>query len=437
MLKVYVPRETVNDESVIVRKILVESGQRVSANQPVLEVETSKTNIEIVSPNEGVVSLCVQPGDEIDIGALLFEVDLKESGCDKAFIAESMPLNVEPSQEQERVGSNVPNAKFSKAALRRMSELGLERSNFEDGQWVTAEDVEVAYSKLFGIKPGTNQTHKAQITPELSGEHASHGIFATVSYVTRTASKRKRVEIENLSLANKHGTTSTIGVEINLPGERVISPPFLFLETMSDLVVYEASRLLVKYPELNGFYIDSKSCAYYDTVNFGISFDSGGNLKVLAIENSNVLSLPMIQNRFEELLNLYESDRPIDSKLLSSSTVTLTDLSKTGATFMLPLINGRQSLILGLVRREPNTFQVFASFDHRLSDGRTVSMFLGELKERIVSYYRDEFGRPRLTCYACDKSMEEEISLGNRGFIKIATPDGRERLLCNVCFTGF
>ncbi len=55
---------------------------------------------------------------------------------------------------------------------------------------------------------------------------------------------------------------------------------------------------------------------------------------------------------------------------------------------MLPLINGHQSLILGVVRYPHDSFEVFASFDHRLAEGMRVVNFLGDLTERVASHHR-------------------------------------------------
>jgi hypothetical protein len=147
--------------------------------------------------------------------------------------------------------------------------------------------------------------------------------------------------------------------------------------------------------------------------------------------------LAEIQNEVEKLLELYESDHSIPTDLLTSSTVTLSDLSRTEASFILPLINGFQSLILGVVRHGENAYKIYATFDHRVSEGLRVTEFLTELKSRILSYYSDPDGVATLTCHVCEKTMAEEISLGNRGFIKITLPNGNEANLCRNCFVGW
>jgi pyruvate/2-oxoglutarate dehydrogenase complex dihydrolipoamide acyltransferase (E2) component len=72
MIEILVPRENVNDDSVIIRAIHVNSGEFAKKGQTVVEIETSKTNIEIDSPGNGLISHNLEVGTEISVGALLF-----------------------------------------------------------------------------------------------------------------------------------------------------------------------------------------------------------------------------------------------------------------------------------------------------------------------------------------------------------------------------
>ena len=135
-------------------------------------------------------------------------------------------------------------------------------------------------------------------------------------------------------------------------------------------------------------------------------------------------------------MHLYESAESIPTELLTTSTVTITDLSHTPAQFMFPLINGRQSLIIGIVRGSRSLYSIFASFDHRVSEGLNITEFLSELKERVESHFYDFFDSIDLRCDGCEKNISEEISLGNRGFINMTLPDGSEGKFCRNCYSG-
>jgi hypothetical protein len=81
------------------------------------------------------------------------------------------------------------------------------------------------------------------------------------------------------------------------------------------------------------------------------------------------------------------------------------------------------------------TFSV--TFDHRVTEGRTVGRFLNELKSRIESY-NNLPTRKKLTdiaCSKCHKTLEEDIS--RIGFVKCITLNAEEGYLCQSCIQGF
>lgn len=55
---------------------LVKEGDKVALDQPMVEMETAKAVVEVPSPYDGTITkLCGQPGDVIDVGAVLVEFD--------------------------------------------------------------------------------------------------------------------------------------------------------------------------------------------------------------------------------------------------------------------------------------------------------------------------------------------------------------------------
>jgi pyruvate/2-oxoglutarate dehydrogenase complex dihydrolipoamide acyltransferase (E2) component len=415
MTKILVPRENVNDESVVITKIHVLNGQVVKKGVVVVEIETSKTNIEIESPKDGVIKHQLILGEEVNVGEELFYVGQHDGAI--VDLAE-LKAPLENLVDMAYIISN--------DARRRASELGVDVSKI-DKKWISKADIEI-------------ESGQALVTPKspaITNLNNSEKTRPTTKFKSELLSKRKQSEIKSLESGGHHSTSSTIGVEIKLPGLRLVPPPYLFRESISDLVVFESSRLFAKYPELNAFCANNKMISIYEEVNFGWSFDGGKNLKVLAVKNANTLDLVDLHKEVERLLELYESNASIPIELLTSATVTISDLSRGGSSFMLPLINGSQSLILGVVSKGVGHFSIFATFDHRVSDGLQVATFLDELKSRVLTYFIDSSsGVANLKCYACEKTMKEELRLGSRGFIKITLPSGLEDNICRNCFDG-
>ena len=286
MIEVLVPRENVNDDSVVIQSIHVKSGEQVEKNQLILTIETSKTNIDIESPEAGLISHSLVMGDEVSIGGLLFCIGNPE-------------LSRQELKSELDVADFTQVVKISKAAMKRANELGVDTSTLGI-EWVTTEDVE----RSAGV--GKSSSNNSKVICNNSNDE----IAFSIPVKKEALSKRKQAEIKNL-LAGKHeSTSSTIGININTPGSRIVTPPILFQNSISDLIVFEGSKLLKKYPELNSAFINSKTMATYDDINFGWSFDNGKNLKVLAIKNSDRLSLNDLQREVIRLLDLYESSYP-------------------------------------------------------------------------------------------------------------------------------
>ena len=423
MIEILVPRENVNDESVIILEVNFASGSKVKKGDVVVGIETSKTNVDIDAPEDGVVTHQLIKGAEVDVGSLLFALANGQESASQ--IKEQSNIQ----NAESTVATQKLKAKFSIAAIKRAKELGVNLGQFDHG-WLTSADIE----RHAGV--AIPRPIFQQVAADKKPEKKDAPVLATSS--TKVAiSKRKQAEAKNLISGDHGSTTSTIGIEIKLLGERLVAPPFLFKESISDLIAFEASKLLRQYPELNGSYVDEKTWSQYEQVNFGWSFDNGKNLKVLSIKNADTLSLTGFQEEVGRLLDLYDSGETIPMELLTDSTVTFSDLSRSPASFMFPLINGHQTLILGLVRKSKYAFEIIASFDHRVSEGLTVVHFLADLKSRVLSYFVDQNGVVNASCYACGKSMVEELGLGHRGFIKMTLANGEDESLCRNCFEGW
>jgi pyruvate/2-oxoglutarate dehydrogenase complex dihydrolipoamide acyltransferase (E2) component len=441
MIKVFVQKENVNDDSVIVKKINFISGDSVSKGQIVVEVETSKTIIDIESPEDGILTHNLKNGDEIAIGNILFTI--------------GQATDIITLKNQSFPDNNQSGFVITKAAIKRSKELGISLKDFSPG-WISVKDVE----KKAGITRNNIQLKQEEKTLEDANSSLDNiqllnkslsinddNITRSLHYVTENISRRKQSEIINLLKGKHEATSSTIGIDIAIQGIRSVEAPFLFRNSISDLIVFEASKLLKKYPYLNATYLNSNSIGVFSEINFGWSFDNGSNLKVLVLKNSDKYTLIELHTEVERLLELYESNQNLPIELLTSATVTFSDLSISGASFMIPLINSNQSMIIGVTSTSKNNFTVYATFDHRVTEGLYVSRFLFALKERIKSYFLTEKNIVNLHCYFCEKSIDDEVNHNslsltilstrkNRGFIKLTLPNGEDTNVCRNCFDG-
>ena len=126
------------------------------------------------------------------------------------------------------------------------------------------------------------------------------------------------------------------------------------------------------------------------------------------------------------------ADGKLTSLDLSPSSFTVTDLSSTPATYVRPLLNSAQSLIVGIVRSDAKEFKIFATFDHRVSSGRLVALFCA-LKERVESYFDNVTEAD--VCASCGASPLRASTFGRPGLFQVKTASGLD-WICWGCING-
>jgi pyruvate/2-oxoglutarate dehydrogenase complex dihydrolipoamide acyltransferase (E2) component len=202
-----------------------------------------------------------------------------------------------------------------------------------------------------------------------------------------------------------------------------------------DLVVFEASRLMKQFPKLNSTFSENQIFKY-SSINAGVAFDSGAKLVVYGIENSNAKSLREIREEIEDSLDRYLSDR-LSLREMTRATFTVTDLSASQMDFVLPILPARQSCIIGVTRNSKEEFSIYVGFDHRVTEGREVALFLDQLADRIASFDRQTMAAEPARCFFCETSAADGLNDDKRGLLKIVRPGGDEVLCCNTCWLGW
>jgi 2-oxoglutarate dehydrogenase E2 component (dihydrolipoamide succinyltransferase) len=149
-----------------------------------------------------------------------------------------------------------------------------------------------------------------------------------------------------------------------------------------ELAVFEAARLLPEWPELNGCYADGRAWAY-EHVAIGFAVNLGRSLRVPVVKGAQQHTLRGVAGAVRDLTMRYlRGELAIDD--VSGGTFTITDLSGEGVVHFVPVLNERQSAILGVcAARNDGSRDLVLTFDHRLSDGMRAGRFLSALRDRL------------------------------------------------------
>ena len=363
--------------------------------------------------------------------------------------------------------------RFSRKARARLKELGIDESSCEGRGLIRLRDLDVngptaqsASPLPLGEGPGVRGVASPSALEEGSrGYHSTGDVphpgplpggeggrkgggrsapvaASGVAVRSEPLSRAKRTEAKYLRSGFESTLASVVTVACPTRGFRAA-----FGADATALVVFEAARLLRKYPAFNAYHDDGVA-HYYDEVNVGFAVDAGRGLKVPIIREADRKGVLAIGSEMRDLVIGYLGDAlPVES--LSGGTFTLTDLSGEGVVAFHPLINRGQSAILGLCaevfpgRSREGTFNLVLAFDHQIAEGRTAARFLGDLRDRLVSHEASAL-KPGATGLVaeeprCSRCLSSYSALAADGhpLVQTVRGDGSIRLLCKLCFEGW
>jgi 2-oxoglutarate dehydrogenase E2 component (dihydrolipoamide succinyltransferase) len=350
---VRVPQINPNDEQAVVVRWHVAKGARVRAGQPLVTLETTKTTFDVDAPVDGYAFFEHEPNAELAVGAPVAWIS-DEDAAPKVPAAESKSGTQAGGEPAER---------FTRKALKLMKQHGLVEADFAGLDKIDADAVErVAAQRAAGrpvrVLPGTAPL-------EISAS--------------------KITEVQALTRVREQAVPSTVATELRaqrldarLRQEAAEHGPVSLLE----LALYETGRLLPEWPELNGFYADGKAWKY-EAVALGFAVNLGRSLRVPVVKAPASASLPDVARAVRELTLRYMREE-LALEDVTGGTFTITDLSGEGVVHFVPMLNERQSAILGLcAARSDGSRDLVLTFDHRMSDGMRAARFLAALKSRL------------------------------------------------------
>ena len=416
-------------ESGQVIEVLVAPGERVSLEQPLLEVETDKAAVEIPSPADGtVVEVLVSAGDTVAIDQILVRIkgdseDKEPAGAkaDASAVAdeeeEKSPAATEkpaqkrkpakeekkpsPKRSPRRDSATAPSSGSLKVAaapsVRRLArELGVELGSVTGSGprgRILEKDVK-AHAKAIITSVSSAQTAApAELDlPDFSrwGETVTES-FSTVRKLTAERltqawaaphvtqfDKADATKLEELRKLNKEKVSEAGG---NL--------------TVTAILVKALSRALSEFPKFNSsIHMGSRTIVYKKYVNIGVAVDTERGLLVPVIRDADKKDVTQISVELTDISSRAREKR-LSPDRLQGGSFTITNLGGIGGTFFTPILNPPEVAILGVSR---SSFEpVYAdgefvprfmlplslSYDHRIIDGAEAARFLRWLCEML------------------------------------------------------
>ena len=313
-------------ESGQVIEVFVSPGDRVTLEQPLLEVETDKAAVEIPSPADGtVVDVCVSAGDTVEINEVLVRINGDSEGGETPKDApaaeeekkeEEKPLpKKEPEEEKKQtptpksapagdIATSGPLAVAAAPSVRRLArELGVELSSVSGtgprGR-ILERDVK-AHAKAI--------IRSASSAPAVPAEPELPDFSRWGETVTENFSTVRKLTAERLTQAwaAPHVTQFDKAEVSRLEELRVLNRDRVADAggnlTVTAILVKALSRALSEFPKFNSsIHMGSRTIVYKKYVNIGVAVDTERGLLV-----------PVI--------------RDVDKKDITEISVELTDIS--------------------------------------------------------------------------------------------------------------
>jgi pyruvate dehydrogenase E2 component (dihydrolipoamide acetyltransferase) len=434
-VEIVMPRMGLTMEEGTVVAWLKQEGQPVAAGEPLLEIETDKSTVEIESPGDGVMGqVLAGPGETVPVGQVIGFL-LKHG--------ENAPTAQSPSQlvitrprpeggKGEDLQQALRKAKASPAARTLAQKLGVDLAEVlgtGPGGRVVAWNVNAFSEKLQPNRKGKTtvkaspiaQKVAAELEVDLSGVQGS-GLYGRI---TRSdVEKSAQIHSPQVLEAQPSGDTTPLSRQQKIMAERMASSfqsaPHFYLHvevdmramvalrqklqdrlekkfdihlTYTDLLIRFCAQVLAKHPEAMAQWSEKGLVAPVG-VNIGIATDAPNGLIVPVIHNADRLGLVDISQRRQGL-----GQRAKEGKLLPQDlelgVFTLSNLGMYGIDSFDAILNPPQAAILAVGRIKDRALVVDGavipapmmnlslSVDHRVLDGAKAARFLGELVEWI------------------------------------------------------
>lgn len=424
---------------------LKKEGEKVEAEEPLLEVATDKVDTEVPSIHEGfIIEFLAKEGDVVQIGSpiAIFSTDGSEMDIEKkteengsakiipevpAKIQKNAPVQIEktpkPVEKQEPV-STKPAAqvyidRFISPLVKNIAkeehisddELNAIEGTGKDGR-ITKNDI-IYYLKKQKSKGVQFKSNGSSLYPIRSAVEKGTSIPAPIpgeddeviemDRVRRIISDRM-LESRNVS-AHVHSFIDADVTEIVKWRSRVKDH---FLNdlgvklTFTPIFIEALAKALKDYPMMN-ISVDGYKIIKRKHINIGIAVAlPEGNLIVPVIKDADQLNLVGLA----KLVNDYATRARVNQlsiEEISGSTYTLTNVGSFGSTMGTPIILQPNVAILaiGAIEKKPSVIEtkeygdVMAirkkmtlshSYDHRVIDGALGSLFVKRVAEYLENF---------------------------------------------------
>ena len=400
-----------------VSKWLKKEGDKVDADEPIVELETDKVNLEVPSPVTGILKkINSKNGSTVEVGSLLGSVaedmnatkknevikkiepkiennkiikldPIKEENKPEIFDDEDLkekPLVLTDQVEDKKSEVNLKKDQTLSPAVRKIVtenkiDIKSVKGSGKDGRILKGDLI-----NLMGINPAPSE-RKIKYGQEER---------IKMTRLRQTIAKRLKQAQENAALLTTFNEIDMSNIiEMRKNNQEDFQNRYGVKLGFMSFFVKACIVALKNFPSVNAE-IENDTIVYknYYNISFAVGTDKG--LVVPVLKNADELSFADIEKKIKEI-----SEKARDGKLtiedLQGGTFTISNGGVYGSMLSTPILNLPQSGVLGMhnivdrpvvvdgeIKIRPIMYLAL-SYDHRIIDGKESVSFLKMIKENL------------------------------------------------------
>jgi pyruvate dehydrogenase E2 component (dihydrolipoamide acetyltransferase) len=334
---------------------LVAEGQEIAEDDPLVEIATDKTTVEIPSPAGGTVSSILVPeGEVVPVGTVLVVI----GGDGSAGPVQVSDTETRPQKTSAAARPTGEKVRATPLVRKVAQELGVDLATVTgtgpQGR-ITEEDVRAASSGHAPVS-GTETRPEGTRVP-------LRGV--------------RRQMFEHLTRAHREIPAVTWVEACDFSSVE--------LKQLVPLVLHAVTESLHEFPELNAR-VEDGELVLLDRYDVGVAVQTEQGLVVPVVHGADKLSLDELDTEVRRLADAAH-EGALKPEELRGGTFTVTSAGKAAGLFVTPLINHPEVAIVGVHRIEERAVvrdgevvvrrmgNISVTFDHRVIDGKRAADF--------------------------------------------------------------
>jgi len=406
---------------------LKKEGDRVTADEPLVEIATDKVNSEVPSPEDGILVSCrVNVGDTVQVGHVIAIIETADGASAPAPAAVSAPAAAEVAAAPSAPvaapsGTAVVSSSdrfysplvknIAKQESISQTELDSISGSGQNGR-VTKEDL-MGYISNRGnksapaaaaIAPAPKALASAIEAPRVKGPTITVGPNDEIIEMDRM----RRLIADHMIMSTQVSPHVTSYVEADLTNvvlwrnkvKKQFEANAKTKLTFTPIFIEAVAKAIRDFPGVNAS-VDGNNIIMRGDINIGMAAAlPSGNLIVPVIKNADQLNLVGIAKKVNDLAERARANKLTPDEI-QGGTYTLTNVGSFGNVMGTPIINQPQVAILavGAIRKKPAVIEtpqgdaiairhmmfLSHSYDHRIVDGALGGRFV----RRVADYLEE------------------------------------------------